>query len=67
MLICFYIKAWCYKYDEQNTDELEKFEIISGKDMKRSLSNKFVKPFHLLSQVEYKHLNIINEEDCYLG
>ena len=45
---------------------LKKFGIISGKDMERSLSNKIVKPSHLLSQVEYKHLNIINQEDCVI-
>ena len=45
---------------------LKKFGIISGKDMERSLSKKIVKPSHLLSQVEYKHLNIINQEDCVI-
>ena len=34
--------------------------------MERSLSKKFVKPSHSLSQVEYKHLNIINQEDCVI-
>ena len=45
---------------------LKKIGIILGKDMERSLGKKFLKPSHLLSQVEYKHLDIINQEDCVI-
>ena len=50
----------------QKIMNLKKIGIISGKDMERSLSKKFVKPSHSPSQVEYKHLNIINQEDCVI-
>ena len=50
----------------QKIMNLKKFGIIARKDMERSLSKKFLKPSHLLSQVEYKHLNIINQKDCVI-
>ena len=58
------LQMWWGKYRKSWT--WKNLELSQERIWKDLLSKKFVKPSHLLSQVEYKHLNIINQEDCVI-